>query len=487
MKTARKLHLFSTFGSLISLSTALVLALSACQTAPKTPVGDFSNTPPFKATATDSLAPTAAVTAIPTTIPEYLVSPDQLDGLQIHFWHPWSGELSQQVDLLVDQFNQTNEWGIHVIVRKIGSSMALVHAVELAADSQELPQVVVAPSEHLLTWLEHDRLILPLDPLIDDPWWGLSDQQRAEISLVFWLQDQSQDGQAGIPAQRSARVIVYNQSWARELGFDAPPRTVDEFRAQACAAGQALLTDNDYRNDGMGGWIVDTDGLTIYSWLRSFETDPIFQGQPVEFVFDQPQAEQAFTFLRGLLDNGCAWHARNPTPQVYFYNRQALMYSASLLDLPIQVRMQAQSSSQDEWVILPFPGDPRPTLVVSGQSYGILRSTPVTEAASWLFVRWLSLPENQARLLKAGGGLPISISAASLAEETMREIPQWASVVSWIPFAQPAPQTPGWRVARHVLEDAAWQSMQSHVPPEQIPEILEELDATIAEVLALDE
>lgn len=488
MKFARTNQRIPTVRLQLSLSLLAVLALAACQTTQNTPAVEITETPPIIATPTDSVQPTATPLADPTPIPEYLIPLEQLDGLQIQFWHPWTGDISKEIDLLVDQFNQTNEWGIHVILRKSGSSMALASEVDSAAASgDDLPQVVAAPSEQLLTWLERDQLILPLDTLINDPQWGLSEQQRAEITLAFWLQDQSQDRQAGIPAQRNAQVIIYNQTWAKELGFDVPPQTAEEFRAQACAAAQVLLNDTNTSNDGMGGWIMDTQALTIYSWLSSFGTNPIIQGDPIQFSFNQPQAVQAFTFLRGMLDDGCAWNARSQTPQEYFNNRQALYYSAGLLDLPVQVRMQFQSGSQDEWIVLPFPGDPRPTLVVSGNSYGILRSTPAREAAGWLFVRWMSSPENQARLLTFYGGLPISVSAASLATSALHKIPQWASVISWIPFAQPAPQAAGWRVAQHVLEDAAWQAMQSHIPIEQIPDILAELDATISELLAREE
>ncbi len=469
---------------IFALILAASLLFSACQIQVNLPASATQTPEPGQPTAAATDHPTDAAPQSPTPTPTMTALETQLKGLQIHFWHPWSGGLSKEIDLLVDQFNQTNEWGVHVIVTRAGSSMALASQVDAAASSGELPQVVVAPSEQLLTWLERDQRMVILDKFIDDSVWGLSEQQRAEFGLVFWLQDQSQDQQIGIPAQRSAQVMFYNQTWAKQLGFDSPPQTAEEFRAQACAAAKANLADSRSDNDGMGGWILDTDGLTIYSWLRAFDFENAAQGDPPKFVFDQPQALQAFDFLRGLVDEGCAWIARNPAPQEYFANRQALFYTASLLDIPLQVSMQAQTGSQDEWTVLPFPGVPRPTVVVSGLSYGILRSSPENELAAWLFVRWMSSADNQARLLKAGGGLPLTPSAYNLADGAILQIPQWAATMSWIPLAQPAPQSADWRVARYILADAAWRAMQSSVPPEQIPQILKELDATIAEVLA---
>ena len=62
----------------------------------------------------------------------------------------------------------------------------------------------------------------------------------------------------GIPAERSARFLLYDASWAHDLGFNSAPATADDFRQQACAAHAAMLKDQDRSNDGMGGWLVDT-------------------------------------------------------------------------------------------------------------------------------------------------------------------------------------------------------------------------------------
>ena len=39
----------------------------------------------------------------------------KLDDVQIRFLHPWTGETGQMVTQMIDQFNQTNQWGIFVI------------------------------------------------------------------------------------------------------------------------------------------------------------------------------------------------------------------------------------------------------------------------------------------------------------------------------------------------------------------------------------
>jgi len=407
-----------------------------------------------------------------------------LNGLKLIFSHPWTGDTAGVVDQLVDSFNQSNEWGIHIMVRRAGSSMALADRVESGTLEAEYPQVVAAPSEHLLSWLENGNLVLPLNALIADPYFGLTEQQRADFPLVFWQQDQSGGSQVGIPAQRDMPVIFYNETWAAELGFAEPPTTADDFKALACAAAFVNGHDRFAANDGTGGWIVNTDGLVVYSWLKSFGLEGELAGDPLQFHFNQPATQNAFTFVRSMLDESCAWISRTTASNEYFAKRQALFYTGYLTDLALQAKTNIRLKSQDSWTILPFPAGDRPVTVVSGLSYGVLRSSEAPETAGWLFVRWMSQPENSAKLLAAGGGLPVSAAAADLARAQMDINPQWAQTLQWIPTMQSAPPVAGWRIARFVLQDAFWQSLQSYVPVEGFPLILEQIDAMIVEVLA---
>jgi hypothetical protein len=81
--------------------------------------------------------------------------------------------------------------------------------------------------------------------------------------------------------------------------------------------------------------------------------------------------------------------------------------------------------------------------------------------------------------------LPVSAAAVELAQSQMQETPQWAQTLQWIPTVQSAPPVAGWRIARFVLQDAFWQALQPFTGVDDIPLVLEQLDATILEVQAL--
>ncbi|MHB0988118.1 MAG: extracellular solute-binding protein [Bellilinea sp.] len=470
--------------SLLVLITVLVI--NACQLTGEPPVVPPDSTSQVETSVelTQPAPESMPTSPAPTATPAYLVPLAELNGAKLIFSHPWSGETADLIDQMVDSFNQSNEWGIHIMVRRAGSSMALADRVEGDSLDADYPQVVVAPSEHLLSWLENGGLVRPLNDWIADPYFGLTEQQRADFPLVFWQQDQAGGSQVGIPAQRDIPVIFYNATWAAELGFAEPPTTADDFKAQACAAASVNSHDRFAANDGTGGWIVNTDGRVVYSWLKSFGLEGELAGNPLQFHFDQPATKTTFSFVRSMVDESCAWFSRTTASNEYFANRQALFYTGNLTDLALQTKTNSRLESQDSWTILPFPAGDRPVTVASGLSYGVLRSSEVQETAAWLFVRWMSQPENSARLLAVGGGLPVSTAAAELARTQMDSNPQWAQALQWMPTMQSAPPVAGWRIARFVLQDAFWQSLQSFVPVEDFPSILEQLDATIIEVQA---
>jgi ABC-type glycerol-3-phosphate transport system substrate-binding protein len=137
--------------------------------------------------------------------------------------------------------------------------------------------------------------------------------------------------------------------------------------------------------------------------------------------------------------------------------------------------------NEEQWQVIPYPQQQaQPEIFTHGDSLGILKSDPTKELASWLFIRWLSLPEQQIRLAKVNPGLPVSQSVIAQIETDRSS--QWNQVVALLDDARPAPRTAEWRVARFVLPDAAYQIFLTNVTPVQYPQIISLLDTIIADL-----
>lgn len=420
----------------------MLFSLSACVP---------SQLPNDSATGTPSpvLTEAASATTTPTLAASSLnVDKEALNGLQVKVWHPYFGAEASLFESQVGQFNSSNEWGIVVSAEGKGNFSELFLQTDAALKSAGGPHVALAFPEHALGW---DEFVVDLNPYLNDPVYGLSAMERSDFANAIWLQDELGGVRYGVPAQRTARLLLYNQTWARELGFSSPPSTPAEFEQQACAANQALRADASSDNDSFGGWLIDTDAMTPLSWLIAFGGG----AQEKEgYRFLKPENIAAFKYLKILQQDGCAWTASSEL-SVYdrFAARQALFATVGLGELADQSRAFLALGSRDEWTVLPFPSDENDTVVVYGSSYVMFNSNDATQLASWLFMRWMLSAENEARWVRSTGLFPLRTSTLDLLADYSAEHPQWASAVQLLPGATIPPRLASWRVVRVMLGD----------------------------------
>ena len=450
------------------------LGISAC-TAPVTPV---------ESTPTPHVSVTEHAPEENTPVPaesSFEVDPEALRGAQVEVWHPWFGAEASLFQSQINQFNAENEWGIVVNAQGRAPYSELFAQTTVALEEEGNPNVVIALPEHAFGWDEH---VVDLNPYVSDPVYGLSADDILDFPPVIWDQENVDGKRFGVPAQRTARFLLYNQTWARELGFESPPATAAEFEQQACAAHRALGQDEDPNNDALGGWLIDTHPMTPLAWMLAF-------GGGVQeedsYRFLTPGNIAAFKFVKVLQQKNCAW-VPSPDLSVYerFAARQALFATASLEEFADQSRSFFASGSRDEWTVLPFPGDEQDAFVVYGSSYSMFESDDVTQLASWLFLRWMLSAENQSRWVQSTGLFPIRTSAMNLLASYSTDHPQWAAAVEMLPEGRPTPQLASWRAVRTMLGDGFRDMFDTIRHPDltdgQVPLILKQMDETVTDL-----
>ena len=453
-----------------TLLLLILFAIAACS--PPTPLVANTSTP----------RPQATVNALATETPgpatsSLNVEREALRGAQVEVWHPWFAAEASLFESQVAQFNTENEWGIVVQAHSPGTYSELFLQTQAALEESTAPQVVVGFPEHALAWGDH---VVDLNPYVQDPLYGFSPSELSDFPPVIWNQEEVDGKRYGVPAQRTARFILYNQGWGRELGFDSPPVNASQFEQQACAAHKALGSDQDPDNDPLGGWLIDVHPITPLSWMIAF-------GGGVQeedgYRFLAPGNIAAFRFVKTLQQKSCAWVASPDLPiPDRFASRQALFSTASLEDLPDQARAFSAANNPDQWTLLKFPGEEHDALVVYGSSFIMLESDDKTQLAAWLFMRWMLSPENQARWVQSTGLFPLRTSAANLLGEYASTHPQWAEAVRLLPEGELTPQLASWRLVRVMLGDAFRDMFDTIRHPDltdgQVPLILKQMDDT---------
>lgn len=440
---------------------------------PDASTSDSTQTPSFTET------PTFQVTAEPTQNATSLgIDPDDLQGVTIQFWHPWTQDVAAAADLLVDQFNADNTYGIMVVAASHDSD--LYQDVRAGINSGRMPNVTLGLSHQIQSWTHFRDIVLDLSPYVGDRIWGLSETEISDFHPEIWGQDVFNEVRLGLPVYRSATVLFYNRSWARELGFRAPPVSPDEFKEQACAAAAASAVNTE----NAGGWIASIDPSTIMSWVLAFGGDGV-NAAGDGYAFNTPEVLAAFEFIKGLFKSGCAWYPEDRYPNDKFATRKGLFLSSSISGIPYQEIAFESNEYLDEWVPIPYPSETSsPVIDLYGPAYAILESTPEEQLAAWLFIKWMTLPENQALIIEASGYFPSRISVTGLLSGYAGEHPQWAAALDLIPFSLVEPGFGSWGIGRWTLQDASAELILPGFTSQEIPLLLEELAAILAEIHA---
>ncbi|MDK1028494.1 MAG: extracellular solute-binding protein [Anaerolineae bacterium] len=424
----------------------------------------------------ETVVPKATKTPIPVS--KLGVELEALNDLVIDVWHPWYGTPASLFESQVEDFNESNPWGIRVQASSLSNYTELYAQASAAVHGPNRPDVVIGLPEYAIEWRQQ-KAVLDLNPYVSDPLHGLSATEITDFPSVFWKQDQVGDERLGVPAQRTARFLVYNQTWAKELGFKRPPTNAEEFQEQACKANKSMLLDEDLQNDGLGGWLIDTHYITNISWLLAFGGGA---QEGASFRFLRPENIKATRFIKGLAEEDCAWQSNDENPLNHFVDRSALFATASMEDLPDLARGFAKAGSRDKWTVLAFPGSERSVLVVYGASYILFQSDDPDQLAAWLFVRWLLSSENQAHWVNSAGLFPLQASTISLLADYEAGHPQWADAVKLLPQGQITPQLAEWRTVRVALGDGFNFMFRVDTPVGQVPAILAQLDAIVRDL-----
>ncbi len=265
--------------------------------------------------------------------------------------------------------------------------------------------------------------------------------------------------------------------------------TPEDFEKQACTAAAKNAGSEYLGFYGTGGWFMDTDPHIALSWLSAFGSKNIFDSSSNSYTFSTPEVEHAFTFLRQLAENLCAWNNEVPRPEestepyLYFPTHQVLLASLSVDELPYLAAAMAKAGNTDDWVIFPYPTeDGAGSMLTYGYSLGMFVASPAEQLASWLVIQWFAETGQVASLASMTDTLPVRISSV----EEMNISSQAEQAIALLGLAATPPVDPSWRLVQPVLRDAMWENMVQfqlihtipNVSVRTVDELLAEMDET---------
>ncbi len=486
------------------LMLGVALLAAACATPAAEPAAPAAEAPAAEATAAPAAeapaaeaaateapaaeAPAAAEACAPTADGAFAgVDPR---GQTVVWWHNHSGSREEKLKVLIDEFNTTNECGITVDAQNQGGYDEIRDKMNASIAAGEAPAALIVGYQNDQAFYQLNAALADLTPFVEDATWGLSAEEVADFYPIFLEQSvhPAFDNQRlGFPPNRSMEVLYYNQTWLEELGFSAAPATPDEFKEMACAAAAA-------NGDGTGGYILRDDASAVASWTYAFGGD-ILAEDGLSYTLNSPATVEALTFLKGMLDEGCAYFFTEGFPNTEFANRRAIFAQGSTSGIPfyegdITTVATEQNRDPDVWGVAAIPHTtPDPVQNIYGGDVMIPVTTPEQELAAWVFVKWFTTPEIQAKWDEISGYFPTRAATSEFLAnyiETSTGGKQWGQGVALLPYSAYEPQLISYDQVRRATTEAFNAIMQGadaqatlDALTEQANQIQEELMAEI--------
>lgn len=423
---------------LIAVLAIAALVISAC--APVAPDGDSGS-----ASSSEESSSMSAEASYEDVDPS---------GAVVAFWHQHSGGREEQLQEIVTDFNESNEYGITVEATNQGGYGDIFSKMLNVAGTTDAPNLVVAYQNQAATYQLADALI-DMTPLVDSPSWGLSDDEKADFFQGFYNADifpSFGDARLGFPPNRSMEVMYYNADWLAELGFDGPPATPEDFAAAACAAASTPFSGSVGDAPSIG-YQLSADASRFASWTFAMGGD-VFDYDAGTYSYDNEAAATALGFLQGLFNDGCAAEvAERYGDQTDFGNGNLLFTVGSTSGLPFY-KSAVEDGAGFEWSIAPLPRmTDDPVMNLYGASVSIGVSTPEQELATWLFIKHYTSPEVQAQWAQASNYFPVRESVAEGMGDYFAENPAYEVAFSLLEFGKAEPPMPGYDFVRDIVEE----------------------------------
>ena len=436
------------------LFTVLIIAsmvLGACAKATEAPTEAPTEEPVVEEPVVDQPTEEPVVDQ-PTEEP--IVDPwaDVEPAKEIVYWHQHSGERETELLKIVDEFNNTNEYGIHLTAEYNGAYGDIFTKILPILNTADVPDIVVGYQNQVATYQLADAMF-DLNELINHPVYGMSAEDQADFFPGFFAQDVFSiygGARLALPPNRSMEMLYYNQSWLEELGYDGPPTTPEEFKEMACAA-----TATPYSGataEGSLGYQLSIDTSRFASWTFAFGGD-IFDYETNQFTTNSAASIAAMEFLQDLFESGCA---RIPSEdygdQTDFGNGTLLFTVSSSSGLPYY-KSAVEAGAGHAWSVAALPTSTGTIKQnVYGASVGIPKSTPERELAAWIFLKFYTRPDIQAQWAKFSMYFPTRASVADEMTAFFLANQPYKTAFDLLEYGAFEPPVPGYDFIRDEIE-----------------------------------
>ena len=200
------------------------------------------------------------------------------------------------------------------------------------------------------------------------------------------------------------------------------------------------------------------------------------------YTLDSPEVREALLMLRELVVDGALELAFETDEGLRdFSTGEVLFFLSSSTGIP-HVESAVAAGPGFNWQVAPLPhSTPEPVLNVYGASVAVCRTTPAKQLAAWLFLKWFTEPEQQARWVEASGYFPARKGAAEHLQAYFAEHPRYERAFAWLDAGRGEPGVRGYTRVRRLIAEAMTAVMEGEDMDAALADLQQRADATLTE------
>jgi multiple sugar transport system substrate-binding protein len=336
-----------------------------------------------------------------------------------------------------------------------GDIQELNQKIRAAAAGGALPGATMGDDADI-TQYAANGIIVDIEPFLNDAEQGMSADEQADF-LPNQLNRHKlpiyDDQMMSFPQGFSFHTCYWNADALQKAGFDAPPKTWQEFPDHLRAVVKA--------SPGMLGWNIGNAGDDFISMMLMYGVTWI-KDDGSATNFDRPEALEIMTWWKELADDGLfavidgdeASNAFTAGKSVYYIDS-----SGNADDFERDITAFAWDCG------LPPQGanNPHPVCEMYGPINAIPKNDAAKELAGWLWLKWLTTPDALSEWVTVTGYFPSRYSVAD-SPELKAYYEQYPRAGKLLTEAAP--------LARIIVPHPALQQIRSQITADNVNEVL---------------
>ncbi len=430
-------------------------------------------TDPAAATATVGATATTDAATATTAAPVVDMKYENVDptGQKITFWHNQTSKKEEALKAIVADFNKTNQYKITVEATSQGAYADIFKKVMPILNTQDMPNLLVAYQNNAATY-QLAGALADMTSMVSSPKYGLTADEQKDFFPAFFAQDifpTYNNQRLGIAPNRSLEGLYYNADWLKELGYTDPPKTPDQFKEMACKAAKTPFTKATGKGKSMGFELAVNDASHFAAWTFAFGGD-IYDAKTNQYTLNSDASVKAMQFIQGMFKDGCAAQpAEQYGDQTDFGTGNLLFAIGSTSGMSFYSGAVA-SGAKFNWQLATVPyTTSTPVVDIYGASISIPKSTPEKELAAWIFLKYFTSPEVNAKWAQTSAYFPSRQSAAKSMTDFLGKNPQYKVGFDLLQYGKYEPPVPGYDFVRSMIQDEALAVIVSSPYPDVKP------------------